>query len=89
VLRRLCECAKMIPGKKTGKPKATGKSKRGKATPLQARAQRLTIGLAGFEKVSAIEGLHLTRDMKRTFSALERQGASAAQRRAAIIKRYG
>jgi hypothetical protein len=75
--------------KKVGKPKATGKSKRGKVAPLRARAQRLTIGLAGFEKVSAIEGLHLTRDMKRTFSALERQGASAAQRRAAIIKRYG
>ena len=50
---------------------------------------RLTIGLAGFAKVSAIEGLHLTRDMKRTFSTLERQGVSAAQKRAVIIKRYG
>lgn len=75
--------------KKAGKPKAIGKAKRGKAARPGAKAQRLTIGLADFEKISAIEGLHLTREMKRTFSALERRGASAAQRRAAIIKRYG
>lgn len=74
---------------KAGKPKATGKAKKRKVGGPGAKAERLTIGLAGFEKVSAIEGLHLTRDMKRTFSTLERQGASAAQRRAAIIKRYG
>ncbi len=73
--------------KKTGKPKE--KPKRRKVGRPKAKAQRLTIGLLAFEKVSAIEGLHLTRDMKRTFSALERQGASPAQRRAAIIKKYG
>ena len=75
--------------KRARKLKATGKSKQPKVARSTARVQRLTIGLAGFEKVSAIEGLHLTRDMKRTFSTLERQGASAAQKRAAIIKRYG
>ena len=75
--------------KRARKLKATGKSKQPKVARPKARVQRLTIGLAGFEKVSAIEGLHLTRDMKRTFSTLERQGASAAQKRAAIIKRYG
>jgi hypothetical protein len=75
--------------KKAGKPKESGKPKKHKLAGSKAKARRLTIGLAGFEKISAIEGLHLTRDMKRTFSALERQGASAAQRRAAIIKRYG
>jgi len=75
--------------KKAGKSKAIGKAKRGKIARPRAKARRLVIGLAGFEKISAIEGLHLTRDMKKTFSALERQGASPAQRRAAIIKRYG
>ena len=73
--------------KKTGKSEE--KPKRRKVAPPKAKGERLTIGVAGFEKVSAIEGLHLTRDMKKTFSALERQGASAAQRRAAIIKKYG
>jgi hypothetical protein len=75
--------------KKVEKPNQTGKPKKRKVARPKVKAQRLTIGLAGFEKVSAVEGLHLTRDMKRTFSALERRGASAAQRRAAIIKRYG
>jgi hypothetical protein len=75
--------------KKARKLKETGKPKQRKLARPKAKAQRLTIGLTGFEKVSAIEGLHLTREMKRTFSALERQGASPAQRRAAIIKRYG
>jgi hypothetical protein len=73
--------------KKAGKSKEKPRN-REVARP-KAKAQRLAIGLAGFEKVSAVEGLHLTSDMKRTFSALERQGASAAQKRAAIIKRYG
>ena len=65
------------------------KHKSPKVAHSAAKVPRLTIGLAGFEKVSAIEGLHLTPDMKRTFSALERRGASTAQRRAAIIKKYG
>jgi hypothetical protein len=75
--------------KKVGKSKETGKPGRRKVARAGAKAQRLTIGLPGFEKVSAIEGLHLTPDMKKTFSALERQGASPAQRRAAIIRKYG
>jgi hypothetical protein len=75
--------------KKAERPKKTGTPKKRKVARPRAKAQRLTIGLAGFAKVSAIEGLHLTRDMERTFSALERRGASAAQKRAAIIKRYG
>jgi hypothetical protein len=69
------------------KTKQTGKSRKQKAA--RRKVQRLTIGLAGFEKISAIEGLRLTGDMKRTFSTLERQSASAAQRRAEIIKKYG
>ncbi len=74
--------------RRSGKPK-TGKANKLKIARANAKPKGLTIGLAGFEKVSAIEGLRLTRDMKRTFSTLERRGASAAERRAAIIKRYG
>jgi hypothetical protein len=60
---------------KTGKPRAKGK--------------RLTIGLAGFEKISAIEGIRLTRDMRGTFRRLDEQGASAAERRRVVVKKYG
>lgn len=59
------------------------------STSLHEYLRHHRIGLQAFEKVSAVEGLHLTRDMKKTFSTLERRGASAAEKRAAIIKRYG
>jgi hypothetical protein len=65
-------------------------SKRSKtAKRAKSKAGGVTIGLLGFEKISAIEGLHLTRDMKTTFRTLKRSGASPQQRRAALIKKYG
>jgi len=76
--------------KTTGKSRENGNAKRGgRVARPKVEARRLTIGLAAFEKVSAIEGLHLTRDMKEMFRMLDRQGASAAERRAVITKRYG
>ena len=74
--------------KKAGRSKGQ-EIKKPKHSRAAAKSKRLIIGLAGFEKVSAIEGLHLTRGMKRDFGLLERRGASASERRAAIIKRYG
>ncbi|HEX3951015.1 MAG TPA: hypothetical protein VHW95_14255 [Steroidobacteraceae bacterium] len=67
--------------KKAGKLRASKRAK--------PKASGMIIGLAGFEKISAIEGLHLTREMKATFRALDRKGATARERRAAIIKKYG
>jgi hypothetical protein len=75
--------------KKAAKAKETGKPRKRKAARSKAKAQRLTLGVAGFEKVSLTEGLHLTHDMKRTFSALERRGASVVQRRDAVTGKYG
>ena len=65
--------------------KKIGRLKTGK----RAKAKGVTIGLVGFEKISAIEGLYLTRDMKTTLRILKRSGASPRQRRAALIKKYG
>ncbi len=67
--------------KKSEKPKMAKRAK--------PKAGGVTIGLLGFEKISAIEGLHLTSDMKTTFRTLKRSGASSRQRRAALIKKYG
>jgi hypothetical protein len=61
--------------------------KTGKQTSVKAK--RLTIGLAGFEKISAVEGIRLTQDMRRVFRGLEARNASAAERRSVIAKRYG
>jgi hypothetical protein len=74
--------------KRSGKPK-TAKANKLKVAPAKLSLKASLSVLAGFEKVSAVEGLRLTGDMKRTFGRLERRGASAAERRAAIIKRYG
>jgi hypothetical protein len=67
--------------------KKIGKSKTSKRP--KPRAKGLTIGLAGFAKISAIEGLHLTREMSATFRTLKRKGASPQQRRAVVIRKYG
>jgi hypothetical protein len=57
--------------------------------PPRVKAKRLVIGLEGFEKISAVEGLRLTRDMKGTFRSLDKRNASAAERRSVIAKKYG
>jgi hypothetical protein len=48
----------------------------------------LVIGHARFAKISAVEGIVLTPAMKARKSALDRAGASAAERREAITKVY-
>ena len=48
-----------------------------------------TIGLADFEKISAVEGLHLSAEMKRMFREFDRQNLSAEERRRRIIAKYG
>jgi hypothetical protein len=48
-----------------------------------------TIGLAAFEKISAVEGLRLSADMKKMFREFDRQNLSAEARRRRIIAKYG
>jgi hypothetical protein len=67
--------------------KRVGKPARGKRP--KSKVKGLTIGLTGFAKISAIEGLRLTPDMRTTFRTLKRTGASPQQRRAAILRKYG
>jgi hypothetical protein len=46
------------------------------------------IGREAFAAISAIEGLHLTAEMERTFREFDRLGLSAEERRRLIIARY-
>jgi hypothetical protein len=41
-----------------------------------------------FEKISAVEGLSLSAEMKRDFEVFDRSGQSDAQRRKAILRKY-
>jgi hypothetical protein len=50
---------------------------------------RFIIGRDAFDKISAIEGINLTPAMKRTFKELDKQGLTPAQRRKALIAKYG
>jgi hypothetical protein len=51
--------------------------------------KRFTLGRANFEKISAVEGIRYSADMKKTFRQLEKQGASPAQRRQTMATKYG
>jgi hypothetical protein len=46
------------------------------------------IGRAEFAKISEVEGVRLTADMKQAIAEFDRQGLSAAERRQAIIDRF-
>jgi hypothetical protein len=54
-----------------------------------AKTKNLVLGRKNFEKISAVEGLHLSAEMKATFRSLDKSGASAAVRRRTIVEKYG
>ena len=70
-----------------------------KADPKTSRGRRLrgtgnqptdfTIGRRGFAKISAVEGLHLSDEMKKDLEAFDRKGFSGEERRRVIINKYG
>ncbi len=62
------------------KPGRTGSGK---------RAGGLVLGLAAFEKISAVEGIHLTQEMRRDLAILERRDLTPEQRARFIDDRYG
>jgi hypothetical protein len=64
---------------KTGK---TGKPKRA------SQAKGLTLGLAGFTKISAVEGITLRTSTRKMFADFERRGLSPAERRRAIFEKH-
>lgn len=47
-----------------------------------------TIGRDAFAKISAIEGIYLTKEMGKDFQLFEQKGLSAKDRREAIAKKY-
>ncbi len=52
------------------------------------RERTLTLGLAQFASISAVEGLYLSEDAKREFQADDRQHATPAERRQRIMEKY-
>jgi hypothetical protein len=48
-----------------------------------------TLGQHDFERISAVEGIHLSEDLKRDFRRLDRKRLSAEERRDWLIAKYG
>ncbi|AUC97992.1 MULTISPECIES: hypothetical protein [Bradyrhizobium] len=55
----------------------------------RTKSKGLIIGRKGFEKISAVEGIRMSREMKATFKSFDKTAASAEARRYAIVKKYG
>lgn len=51
--------------------------------------KRFVLGRDSFARISAVEGIRLTSEMKRDLQAFDRKGLSSAERRRAIMKKYG
>ena len=47
-----------------------------------------TVGRHAFAKISAVEGIHLTKEMDRDFREFDQRNLSAKDRRQEIAKRY-
>ena len=48
-----------------------------------------TLGRGKFGKISAVEGIHMSRDMKRTFGEFDSKKLSPEQRRDALTGKFG
>lgn len=48
----------------------------------------VVLGRSAFEKISAVEGIKLSRSSERMFSEFDRQGLSAEQRRKALLEKH-
>ncbi len=62
--------------------------KRGSPPKQRSTKTGLVIGRERFAKISAVEGIELSPDMKRRAADFDRRGVSGAERRRAIVRAY-
>lgn len=63
--------------------------KKGIALDSDRKVRRgVTLGRERFGKISAVEGIVLTRDMKQRAAEFDRQGLSAEERRRSIVSAH-
>jgi hypothetical protein len=70
------------------KHSGTKKIVRAKGSGKPVKTKTLTLGLVGFEKISAIEGIALRPSTKRMFADFDRRGLSPAERRREIFAKH-
>lgn len=57
--------------------------------PLNSSTRGVVLGLAAFEKISAVEGVKLTREMKQDLQTISGQHMSATERTRFLTSKYG
>ncbi len=57
--------------------------------PTRKPGQPFILGRAGFEKISAVEGIRFSSELKKAFRDLDRAGAPAHERRRVMAGKYG
>lgn len=62
--------------------------KQGKSVGTSAKTGRFVVGRAGFEKISAVEGITPTKGMKDRASEAKRRGMTAEEYRSSILRNY-
>ena len=55
---------------------------------MKKAPQTYTIGRQAFAKISAVEGIRLTKEMDKDFRTFDQKGLSHKNRRDAIAKKY-
>jgi hypothetical protein len=53
-----------------------------------SKSKTLTLGLVGFAKISAVEGITLRSSTKKMFADFDRRGLSPAERRREIFEKH-
>lgn len=75
----------MHKGTKRNSPAKKGKA----ASPKRVgQSKGLTLGLAGFAKISAVEGISLRGSSRKMFAEFDRRGLSPAERRREIFAKH-
>ncbi len=67
------------------RPAKRGKTAKRKRVPP---AKGLTLGLAGFTKISAVEGITLRSSSRKMFADFDRRGLTPAERRREIFAKH-
>lgn len=65
------------------------KNRSARRVGASGKSDAFTIGLADFEKISAVEDLHLSAEMKKMFREFDRENLSTEERRKTIVAKYG
>ena len=56
--------------------------------PARSRPTGFRLGRDRFARISAVEGIALTEEMRATLDGFDREGLSAEERRRAILRRF-